>query len=194
MDYAAWDGNLEIRQVGGFRLLVGTFPYNRQATIADRGSVRKEVIGSNAFSFSIDDPNAKIDLLVGHEFGKPIASRAAGTLVVSNTSEAVSFEATLPSEALTPSWVLDAEKAIANGTMTGLSPGFRVPPKSVVPNAETLHPEPGNPGIQIRRINDAVLREMSVVTNAVYDEAFVEMRAEESNAVLFLPRSVFRWL
>ena len=79
--------------------------------------------------------------------------------------------------------------------MTGLSPGFRVPPKGVVPNAETFRPEPGNPGVQIRQINDAVLREFSVVTSGTYEGAGVELRAEDyANAVLWIPRSTLQWL
>ena len=87
----------------------------------------------------------------------------------------------------------DIEKSIAGGLSTGLSPGFVVPPRTVVPDAERLLPEPGNPGVQIRQIDHAVLREFSVVTSAVYEDAFVELRAE-SNAVLFIPRSVLTWL
>ena len=104
------------------------------------------------------------------------------------------FEATLPEQTLTPSWVTDVEKAIANGTMVGLSPGFRVPPASVVPNAERLIPEIGNPGVQIRQIDHAVLREFSIVTNAIYDDALVELRAEDLAVVIFEPRSVLTWL
>ena len=167
-EYTAFEGQLEIRQVGGARLLSGTSHYNSVATTNDRGRVRKESFASRAFRFAIEDENRKIDLLVGHDFGKPIASRQSGTLSIVD-SDAVRFEATLPEEALTPSWVLDVEKAILNGTMIGLSPGFRVPPMSAVPNAERLIPEPGNPGVQIRQINDAVLREFSVVTAGIYE-------------------------
>ena len=41
----------------------------------------------------------KIDLLVGHDFGKPIASRQSGSLTIADSAEAVTFEATLPEEA-----------------------------------------------------------------------------------------------
>ena len=63
----------------------------------------------------------------------------------------------------------------------------------VVPGAETLIPEPGNSLVMIRQINDAVLREFSVVTSGAYDEAFVDLRAE-ANAVLVVPMSVYEWL
>ena len=174
---------------------MGTFHYGTTGTVSDRGRVRKESFASRAFRFAIDqEPDRKIDLLVGHDFGKPIASRQSGTLTITDSADAVRFEATLPSEALTPSWVLDVEKAIANKTMIGLSPGFRVPPVSAVPNAERLIPEPGNPGVQIRQINDAVLREFSIVTAGIYDDAMVELRAEDLAAVTFRPWSVFAWL
>ena len=194
-EYTAFEGELEIRQVGGARLLSGTFPYRSVGTTSDRGRVRKESFSSRAFRFAIEEePERRIDLLVGHDFGKPIASRQAGSLRIVDADDAVRFEATLPEEALTPSWVLDVEKAIANKTMIGLSPGFRVPPVSAVPNAERLIPEPGNPGVQIRLINDAVLREFSIVTAGIYDDAMVELRAEDLAAVTFQPRGVFLWL
>ena len=194
-EYAAFEGNLEIRQFGGARSIVGTFNYGTTGTVSDRGRVRKESFASRAFRFAIDqEPDRKIDLLVGHDFGKPIASRQSGSLVIADSAEAVTFTATLPEEALTPSWVLDVEKAIANKTMIGLSPGFRVPPVSAVPNAERLIPEPGNPGVQIRQINDAVLREFSIVTAGIYDDALVELRAEDLAVVTFKPRSVYQWL
>ena len=194
-EYAAFEGDLEIRQVGGARSIVGTFNYGSTGTTADRGRVRKERFGSRAFGFAIDqEPTRKIDLLVGHDFGKPIASRQSGTLTIADSAEAVTFEATLPDEALTPSWVTDVEKAIANGTMVGLSPGFRVPPVSVVPNAERLVPEAGNPGVQIRQIDQAVLREFSIVTAGIYDDAMVELRAEDLAAVTLKPWQVLQWL
>ena len=191
-DFVSWEGELELRQFGGARTISGTFPYNRLGVVADRGRVRKERIGPRAFSFAISEPERKIDLLVGHDFGKPIASRQSGTMLIEDADDAVRFTATLPADP--PSWVTDAEKAIRAGTMTGLSPGFRVPPRTAVMNAEELLPEPGNPDVQIRQVNAAVLREFSLVTAPTYDDAFIEMRSEDVNAVLFVPRSVFHWL
>lgn len=193
--YIAVPGSLEIRQVGGARVLAGRFPYGGMATISDRGRVRKETFLPGAFRYSIEqDTSAKIDILVGHSFDKPIASRQAGSLVIADGPDAVTFEATLPTDP--PTWVVDAELAIAQGLMTGLSPGFRIPPKSVVPNGETFAPEPGNPGVQIRQVRQAVLREFSVVTSGAYDDATVQLRAEggEGNASLLLPKAVTLWL
>ena len=168
---------LEIRRSGGMSTLSGRFNYGSVATIRDRGRVRKERFESRAFRYAIEDEQRQIDILVGHDFGKPIASRKAGTLEIADGDDGVTFEARLPDDP--PSWVIDAEKAIAAGLMVGLSPGFTVPPASVVPGAERLDPEPGNPGVQIRVIREAVLREFSVVTAAAYQDAVVDLRADD---------------
>ena len=170
-------GELEIRRSGQSRVLRGRFNYGSMATIRDRGRVRKERFEPGAFRFAIEDDSRQIDVLAGHDFGKPLASRKAGTLEIVDGDEAVTFEARLPDDP--PSWVIDAERAIAAGLMTGLSPGFTVPPASVVQDAERLEPEPGNPGVQIRVIREAVLREFSVVTAPAYPDAAVDLRAEQ---------------
>ena len=169
-------GELEIRRSGRSRVLRGRFNYGSTATIRDRGRVRKEKFEPRAFRFAIEDDSRPIDVLVGHEFGKPIASRKAGTLEIADGDDGVTFEARLPDDP--PSWVIDAERAIAAGLMTGLSPGFVVPPAAAVPDAERLEPEPGNSGVQIRVIREAVLREFSVVTAPAYADAAVDLRAE----------------
>ena len=91
--------DLEIRQVGGATVLQGRFPYGRLATISNRGRRRKESIMPRAFRFAIEqEPERKIDILVGHDFGKPIASRQSGTLTIRDSAAAVEFEATLPAD------------------------------------------------------------------------------------------------
>ena len=126
---------LEIRRSGGMRILSGRFNYGSMATIRDRGRVRKERFEPRAFRFAIEDEARQIDVLVGHDYGKPIASRKAGTLQIADGEDGVTFEAQLPDDP--PSWITDAERAVAAGLMVGLSPGFTVPPASVVPDAES---------------------------------------------------------
>ena len=193
MAQAIWAAKLEIRQVGGAREMYGRFPYNAQAVVRDRGVVRKERFESGAFAFALEDQSRAIDLLVGHDFGKPVANRQTGSLVFTDTDEALEFVAQLPDDS--PSWVLDAERAVAAGLMQGLSPGFTVPPPSVLADAERLIPEPGNPGVSIRSIRAAVLREMSIVTNAAYQESAVELRAEDWGILAPIkPRAETLWL
>ena len=177
-DYPIFEAaKLEIRRSGGMRILTGRFNYGSTATVRDRGRVRKERFEPRAFNFAIEDETRQLDILVGHDFGKPIASRKAGTLAIADGDDSVTFEAQLPDDP--PSWVIDAERAIAAGLMTGLSPGFTVPPASAVPDAERLEPEVGNPGVQVRVIREAVLRELSVVTAPAYPDAAVDLRAED---------------
>ena len=80
--------------------------------------------------------------------------------------------------------------------MVGLSPGFQgAAGTSVVPERRALDTRSmGNPGVQIRMIDHAVLREFSIVTAGIYDDALVELRAEELAVVIFNPRSVYQWL
>ena len=221
IDTAIWPVELEIRQRRGERLLSGLFNYGSLATIRDRGRVRKERFGPNAFGWQLrefaklqeelaaiiggaideaienvaaatrSDPDGdielrqrdlmptaaqakqaelaarNIDLLFGHNFSQPLASMLAGTLKVRSDNRALRFEATLPPDSRQPSWMRDAVQAVEAGLVRGLSPGFRVPPRSVVPDAETTIPEPGT-GVFIRQVNQALIPEMSLVTRPAY--------------------------
>ena len=96
-----------------------------------------------------------------------------------NSTKALSFRAALPPEDRQPSWMRDAVLSTRSGLVGGISPGFRVPPAAVVPDAERFIPEPGNPGVEIRVIRAAVLVELSLVTRPAYKETLVELRAED---------------
>ena len=187
MDYSVYlPAELEIRQgrLGG-PSIAGSFAYNRLAVMADRGRVRKESIGSRAFKFAIDeDLTREINVLVGHDFDKNLASRLGGSLDIEDTPAGVNFVAHLPPLDDQPTYMVDAVKQIRGGLLPALSPGFRVPPLSVVPGAETLIPEPGNPSVAIRLIRQAVLGEFSLVARAAYaDASTIELRAEDLLAV-----------
>ena len=179
------DGELEIRQGG--RGLRGVFPYNALATVSDRLKTRKETFSPGAFQFSIAEAQAKrarIDLLDGHSFDRPLANTIDDSVEFSeipteNGGLSLVFEATLPVRSSQPTYMQDLILKVQSGLSRGVSPGFRVPPKSVVANAEVLEPEPGNPAVNIRRINQAVLFEMSIVTRAAYGDSSVESRMSE---------------
>ena len=190
---AIWAAELELRREGGDPVLRAMFPYGKTATLRDRGRVRKERFRPHAFRYAIEAAERPIDLLVGHDFGKPLASRQGGTLDVMDAPEGVHLEARFPPEARQPTWMKDALLSVSGGLMVGLSPGFRVPPRSAVPNAEELTPEPGNEAVMIRDVREAVLREMSLVTNPAYGDSEVELRAE-LEAMAAPPRRVFTWL
>lgn len=183
---------VELRQEGN--TLAGVFPYGSQATMASRGRVRKERFEARAFRYAVEDSTRDVHLLVGHSYDAPLASKLSGSLTLDDSDDALSFRAALPAENDRPSWMVDALKGIVLGLMTGISPGFNVPPTSAVANAERLLPEPGNPGVFIRSIAAAVLFELSVVTRAAYREASVQLREESG---LYVPRDyqeLRRWL
>ena len=88
----------------------------------------------------------------------------------------------------------DTVLAIRAGLVGGISPGFNVPPRAAVPDAESEEPEPGNPGIFIRVLRTVLVPEFSLVTRAAYsDSTSVEMRAESTDPPTLDPRTAL-WL
>ena len=208
--FPIFDAELEIRaRGGGPGSLFGRFAYSQgpgrgMATVADRGKVRKERIGPDAFGWqmrafmelqqemadvikgAVDEARLEIlrqelerrnvHVLAGHSYDRPIGSLKSGAKIIS-TKKAVEFEVDLPAEADQPSYMRDTVRMIRAGLAGGVSPGFRVPPASVVANAEAFEPEAGNPGVQVRVINQAVLHELSIVTRPAYSETEIDVRA-----------------
>ena len=175
------------------------------ATVRDRGRVRKERIAPDAFGWQIREfakvqaelarvieesvDQARIEILrqelerrnvhvlAGHDYSRPLGDLKSGTARVTSDADAVAFEVDLPDEADMPSWMADTVRSVRAGLAGGVSPGFRVPPRDVVPDAEGLEPEPGNPGVQVRVIRQAVLSEISIVTRPAYSETDIAARA-----------------
>ena len=206
---AIYEGELELRQSG--RRLAGRFPYSqksgdRQATVMNKGRVRKERIGPDAFGWQIREfaklqeklgdaiTNAfdearvqllrqelerrNIHVLAGHSYDRPMGDMLRSGARVTSTKDAIDFEIDLPDVADMPGYMKDTIAMIRSGLIGGISPGFRVPPKGVVPNGERLEPEPGNPAVQVRVIENAVLSELSIVTRPAYSETDVDVRAQ----------------
>jgi len=185
MLFGAAAPSLELRnEDDGSRVLTGRFPYGAMAVLSDggrRGRPLKERFAPRAFGFRVDDPEAEISLLVGHDFGKPLASKLARTLTLTDSDDALTFEARILPDVASTSHARDALALLSAGLATGLSPGFRMPPERAVPNAEEIEDEPNNPEegqhrARIRTILQALLFEISVVTRPAYDEAQVEAR------------------
>ena len=174
MDPPWWPATIELRQRGG--RIFGSFPFNVQAVVRASGTVRKERFRPGAFDFALDDPSREVSLLVGHDYGQPLASKLAGTLAIRSTPAALEFNAVLPPT----SWAADLRAGIEAGAANyGVSPGFSLPPPDVVPGAETLTPEPGNPGVMVRTLNAVVLHEVSFVSRATYQGTEISLRHED---------------
>ncbi|WP_348767441.1 HK97 family phage prohead protease [uncultured Salinisphaera sp.] len=193
----AADGSLELRaESDGSRLLKGRFPYNSLATLSDggrRGRPRKERFAPGAFRYSVK-AQSPINLLIGHDFGKPLAARNTGTLELTDTDEALTFEARITPEVAETSFARDALALLQAGLAVGISPGFRIPPERTVENAETIEDEdPAEGEAIIRTINEAILRELSLVTNPAYPEAQVEARSWDAAQPARIARPPMLW-
>ena len=183
-----WGGNaggLELRRAGdGSASLRGLFPYGEPAVLSDGGRTgrpQKEVIASGAFAYRVDDPTEDIHLLVGHDFGLPLASKATGTLRLRDTAAALLLDATITPAIADTTHGRDVLALIASGLAVGISPGFRIPPKRAVDKSEVITEEPDDPaqGMHraiIRTVLAALLYELSVVTRPAYPKAQVEAR------------------
>ena len=174
----------------GTRILSGRFPYNKTATLSDggrRNRPRKEKFAPKAFEFRVDKPDEDIHLLVGHDFDKPLASKLSDTLTLTDTLEALLFEARILPNIAETQHGRDILALLTSGLAVGLSPGFRIPPERAVKDAESVEQEPddgqpdanGDPqrGAIIRTIISALLFELSIVTRPAFDEAQVEERS-----------------
>ena len=208
-------GDLEVRQgEDGSEFVSGSFPYGETATVRDRGRVRKERFQSYAFAWQIQEfekvqqeladaisraqeeairevrlklARRNVDLLSGHQYGQPIANLSNGTLLLTDGADALRFRAALPPPGRRPTWVEDTVRGIRTGLVRGVSPGFRVPPRSAVPDAITLFPERAGSSVYVRTIKSAVLYELSLVTRPAYAGSSVVVELVRAAAVKFAP-------
>lgn len=191
-------GDLEVRSSARGRSLRGRFPYNRRAVLSDGGRnggrPQKEEFAPRAFEYRIKDPEAEIHLLVGHSYDKPLASKLGGTLKLRDTDDALTFEAEIDQALAEVSHVRDALALLGAGLMVGISPGFRIPPPRAVPKSEAeewideeFDPDKGMHRAQIRRIKQALLYELSIVTSPAYKDAAVEPRAPTGEPRAIIP-------
>lgn len=179
--WAATLGALEVRTEGGATRLRATFPYGAETELA---TGRHEVIAARAFAGRIE-AGEDIHLLSGHDYEKPLASRAAGNLSVTDTDTALVIEARIDGGT---SWARDFLAAHAAGLIRGLSPGFRVP-------AGGEKVEQRGAGL-LRTITRADLFEVSAVTVPAYPQAQIEARAWQANVEpsdAGLMRHLARW-
>ena len=147
----------EIRQLGTG--LTGAIPYSTFSVISDSDALRKEGFDPGAFRFALNDSSREISLLVG-DYSRPLASRLAGTLAIQDTPEALTFSVeNMPDT----SYSRDFKELLDTGAITpGVVPFYRLPPSDVVPEAYIDEPEPDNPGVMRRRINQAVLTAIAI--------------------------------
>ena len=175
-------GSLELRQSreSGAAEFVMNFPYglDNMATISDRGQVRKEYFVSRAFRYAIENKARDISVLRGHDFNQTLGSRSAGNAKFDDT--VAGFEVILELPATVEQTIAQQQFVLEfrQHLLRGVSPGFRIPPAGTVRDAVKLIPEPGNPGILIREIREAVLSEVSAVARPAYGKTGLAQRSE----------------
>lgn len=161
MLWGGYLGSLELRAEGGETRLSAVFPYGRETTLAEG---RAEVFAPGAFRQSVE-ARGDVHLLLGHDYGKPLASRAAGTLTLRDGDDALHLEARIDGGT---SWARDFLAAHAAGLIKGLSPGFRV-----TPGGDRVERRSGG---LLRTVERAELHELSAVTVPAYPAAQIEAR------------------
>lgn len=177
-------GELEVRRgAGGKRRLRGRFPYKKRAVLSDggrNGRPKKEEFAPRAFAYRVEDPQAEIHLLIGHDYDRPLASKLTGGLNLWDGDDALTFEAEISPEIQATSYWLDFWAGFTAGLVVGLSPGFRIPPERAVPAEEAeqvTEEDPEEGDALIRTIFQALLFEISLVTVPAYKETEVEARS-----------------
>lgn len=183
MLWGGFNGELELRSEGGETRLRGRFPYGTATALA---SGRKEQFAARAFAARIE-AGEDVFLLSGHDFEKPLASRAAGSLDLFDGDDALTFEARIDGGT---SWAKDFVSAHRAGLIKGLSPGFRVPK-----GGEVIERRGDD---LLRTVRAADLFEISCVSKPAYSQAQIEARAWElgvgdNNAKTGLHRTLNRW-
>ena len=155
-------GSLEVRTAGGETRLSARFPYGAETELA---SGRYEVFAARAFADRINSGD-DIHLLAGHDFNRPLASRSAGNLTLTDSDNALQIEAAIDGGT---SWARDFLAAHGSGLIRGLSPGFRV-------RSDGERIERRDNGM-LRTITRADLFEISAVTRPAYSDAQIEARS-----------------
>ena len=138
----------------------GMFEYGRDTVISGSGKVRKQRIQPGAFKFAIDQPDREISLVIG-DGSRPLASKQAGSLKLTDTPEGLRFEVKqLPKT----SYARDFLALLRAGSIApGVIPIFSRIPKDVDANADYDEPEKGNPGVFRRVVNNGLLTALSIL-------------------------------
>ena len=176
VDSGAWDGarveaRAEVRAEG--EGLVGAFMYSSDTIISDRAAMlevrargaRKQRVVPGAFRFALQDESREIQLLLGRDYDRPLASRQAGTLELMDSPDALRFRVDrLPETTYVADFRAQQE---AGAAVFGVAPMFRIPPSDVVPDALVYAPEPAaDGGAIIETVHEAVLTALAIVSRA----------------------------
>lgn len=148
--------------LSGYAAVFGELSYPIQSMWGDEFF---EEIKAGAFTRALNERHHDVFALWSHDFSKPLASRNAGSLELSEDETGLAFDMTVDPGM---SWAKDAMTAIRQGLVSKMSFGFSVR------GEEWLKKVDGKP---VRTLTDIDLYEISPVALAAYDATDVEARA-----------------
>lgn len=155
------NGHFEIRKDANGNRRVSGYLARYNAPSVDLGFT--ELIAPGAFAASLKN-NPDVRLLVNHDWSKPLARTASGTLQLRDDASGLAFSATLPNT----SYANDLAESISRGDISGCSFGFCC-------DADTW--ESDSTGKAIRTLLAVSLSEGSIVTNPAYPQTSVSLRS-----------------
>lgn len=155
---------LEIRtDADGNKRATGYLAVYNQRSVDLGGFVEK--ISPGAFTDSLKT-QPDVRLLVNHDWSKPLARTAAGTLSLRDDSTGLGFSASLPDT----TYARDLAESISRGDVSGCSFGF-----CCAPNGDAWGTT--EDGRALRTLNAVNLSEGSIVTAPAYPQTSVSLRS-----------------
>ena len=162
---AEFEGEPEYRQ----QPFAATYNYNIPEVVSNTGRRRKELVRPGAFDFTLQDPTREVLLTLGERADRPLASRLAGSLRLTDGPDGLKFETDqLPNT----SYANDFQELLNAGTLAyGIRALYRKPPPEVVSpiDAEEEIPDTADdaePGVTIGAINQAILTGLAIIPRA----------------------------
>lgn len=155
------DGQFEVRKTAdGKRTVEGYLAVFGQRSL-DLGGFT-ETIARGAFCASLDK-NPDVRLLVNHDWSKPLARVAAGTLSLREDALGLAFRASMPDT----TYANDLCESMARGDVSGCSFGF------TTDDDDWSQDDSG----VVRTLRAVTLHEGSIVTNPAYPQTTVNLRS-----------------
>ena len=121
-----------------------------------------EIVAPGAFTNSLK-VNSDVRLLANHDWTKPLARTASGTLTLRDDTHGLGFTATLPDT----TYARDLAESMSRGDVTGCSFGFNCDDDDWANTDEGV----------VRTLRAVSLMEGSIVTNPAYNGTSVSLRS-----------------
>lgn len=182
---------VELREGGAAPVFVGTaIVYDQRTTIGNPASWGwYEEIAPGAASKTLAE--ADVRMLVDHDSAKVVSRSSAGTLRLADTADGLAVESDLN---VAKSYVADLTENLRDGSITGMSFGFYVVKDEW--SSETIEATDKNGRatqieVDVRRITEIRLVEVSAVTFPAYDQTDAGLRSmcAEVRSISFPPAS-----